>query len=123
MVPSPAQTRQKIERDLHDGAQQRLVSLVLQMRTAREAVPPEPGQLGADLEHITTGLTKPREELRDYAPGIHPSVLTEHGLGFALKTLTRRCPIPVALDIRTDGRLPEPIEVAAYYVVSEGLTN
>src|SRR6202008_3903967 len=100
-VTSADQTRQKIERDLHDGAQQRLVSLVLQLRTARAAVPPELGQLGADLEHITNGLTTALEELRDYARGIHPAVLTEHGLGFALKTLTRRCPIPVGLDIRT----------------------
>jgi signal transduction histidine kinase len=117
------QTRQKIERDLHDGAQQHLVSLVLQLRVAQTAVPPELGQLGADLERITAGLTDALDELREYARGIHPAVLTEHGLGSALKTLTRRCPIPVDLDMRTDGRLPEPIEVAAYYVVSEALTN
>jgi signal transduction histidine kinase len=123
IVATADQTRQKIERDLHDGAQQRLVSLALQLRAAQAAVPPELSQLGADLERVTAGLTDAMDELREYARGIHPAALTERGLGSALKTLARRCPIPVDLDIRTDGRLPEPIEVAAYYVVSEALTN
>ena len=123
LVATADQTRQKIERDLHDGAQQRLVSLALQLRAAQAAVPPELSQLGADLERVTAGLTDALDELREYARGIHPAVLTERGLGAALKTLARRCPIPVDLDIRTDGRLPEPIEVAGYYVVSEALTN
>jgi signal transduction histidine kinase len=123
VVATADQTRQQIERDLHDGAQQRLVSLALQLRMARAAVPPEFGPLGADLERVTAGLTDALEELREYARGIHPAVLTERGLGSALKTLARRCPIPVDLDLRTDGRLPEPVEVAAYYVVSEALTN
>ena len=117
------QTRQQIERDLHDGAQQQLVSLVLQLRMARAAVPPELPELGADLEHVTAGLTNALEDLQEYARGIHPAVLTERGLGSALKALARRCPIPVDLDLRTDGRLPEPVEVAAYYVVSGALTN
>jgi signal transduction histidine kinase len=117
------QTRQQIERDLHDGAQQRLVSLVLQLRAAQATVPPELVELGAELERVTAGLTNTLDELRDYARGIHPALLTERGLGYALKALARRCPIPVDLDIRTDGRLPEPIEVAAYFVVSEALTN
>jgi len=99
------------------------VSLVLRLRVAQAAVPPELSQLGADLERVTAGLTDALDELREYARGIHPAVLTERGLGSALKTLARRCPLPVDLDIRTDGRLPEPIEVAAYYVVSEALTN
>jgi signal transduction histidine kinase len=90
---------------------------------ARAAVPSELGQLGADLEQVTTGLTDALEELREYARGIHPAILTERGLGSALKALARRCLIPVDLDLRTDGRLPEPVEVAAYYVVSEALTN
>ena len=80
---------------------------------------PELSELGADLERVTAGLTDAQEELREYARGIHPAVLTERGLGSALKMLARRCPIPVDLDLRTDGRLPEPIEAAAYYVVSE----
>jgi len=123
IVATADHTRQKIERDLHDGAQQRLVSLALRLRMTQAAVPPELGQLGAELERVTAGLSDALDELREYARGIHPAVLTERGLGSALKALTRRCPIPVDLDIHTDGRLPEPIEVAAYYVVSEALTN
>ena len=123
LVAAADQTRQKIERDLHDGAQQRLVSLALQLRMAQAAVPPELPELGADLERVTAGLTTALDELREYARGIHPAALTERGLGSALRALARRCPIPVDLDIRADGRLPEPIEVAAYYVVSEALTN
>jgi signal transduction histidine kinase len=123
IVATADHTRQQIERDLHDGAQQRLVSLALQLRAAQAAVPPELSELGADLERVTAGLNDALEELREYARGIHPAILTERGLGSALKTLTRRCSIPVDLDIQTDGRLPEPTEVAAYYVVSEALTN
>ena len=123
LVAAADQTRQKIERDLHEGTQQRLVSLALQLRAAQAAVPPELGQLGADLERVAAGLTNAVDELREYARGIHPAILAGYGLGSALKTLARRCPIPVDLDIRTDRRLPEPVEVAAYYVVSEALTN
>jgi signal transduction histidine kinase len=123
IVATADQTRRKIERDLHDGAQQQLVSLALQLRAARAAVPPGLGQLDADLERVTAGLTGALEELREYARGIHPAVLAQHGLGFALKMLARRCPIPVDLDMQTDERLPELVEVAAYYVISEALTN
>jgi signal transduction histidine kinase len=90
---------------------------------AQAAVPPELPELGTDLERVTAGLTDALDELREYARGIHPAVLTERGLGPALKALARRCPIPVDLDIQADGRLPEPIEVAVYYVVAEALTN
>jgi signal transduction histidine kinase len=123
IVAAADQTRRQIERDLHDGAQQRLVSLALQLRAAQAAVPAELSELGADLERVTAGLTNAVDELREYARGIHPAVLTAGGLGSALKTLARRCPISVDVDVRTDGRLPEPVEVAAYYVVSEALTN
>ena len=94
MVATADHTRQKIERDLHDGAQQRLVSLALQLRMAQAAVPPELPELGTDLERVTAGLTDALDELREYARGIHPAVLTERGLGPALKALARRCPIP-----------------------------
>jgi signal transduction histidine kinase len=117
------ETRRRIERDLHDGAQQRLVSLALQLRTAQEAIPPGVGELGAELERVTTGLTSTLDELREYARGIHPTILTRAGLGPALESLARRCPIQVALDVRTKGRLPEQVEVGAYYIVSEALTN
>jgi signal transduction histidine kinase len=93
------------------------------LRAAQAAVPSELSELAGDLERVTAGLTDALEELREYARGIHPAMLTERGLGSALKTLARRCPIPADLDMQTDGRLPEPIEVAAYYVVSEALAN
>lgn len=87
-----------------------LVSLALQLRAAQVAVPPELSELGADLERVIAGLANAQDELREYARGIHPAILTEAGLGSALKALTRRCPIPVDLDTQADGRLPEPIE-------------
>jgi signal transduction histidine kinase len=123
VVASADETRRRIERDLHDGAQQRLVSLVLQLRAAQAAVPPEVGELGAELERVTAELTSTLDELREYARGIHPTILAEGGLGPALKSLARRCPIPVALDVRTEGRLPGQVEVGAYYIISEALTN
>jgi signal transduction histidine kinase len=123
IAASADETRRRIERDLHDGAQQRLVSLALQLRAAQAAVPPELGEISAELDRVTTGLTDALDELREYARGIHPALLTDHGLGPALRTLARRCPLPVDLDMRTNGRLPEPVEVCAYYVISEALTN
>jgi signal transduction histidine kinase len=85
IVATADHTRQKIERDLHDGAQQHLVSLALQLRMAQAAVPPELPELGTDLERVTAGLTDALDELREYARGIHPAVLTERGLGPALR--------------------------------------
>jgi signal transduction histidine kinase len=123
VVASADQVRRRIERDLHDGAQQRLVSLVLQLRAAQVAVPPELGELGVELERVTAGITSTLNELREYARGIHPAILADGGLGPALKSLARRCPIPVTIDVRTEARLPEQVEVAAYYIVSEALTN
>ena len=116
-------TRRRIERDLHDGAQQQLVSLALELRAAEEAVPPELGELRAELSRVVDGLTSVLDDLREIAHGIHPPILAEGGLGPALKTLARRSPMPVELDVRAKGRLPEPVEVTAYYVVSEALTN
>ena len=123
IVTTADETRRRIERDLHDGAQQRLVSLALQLRAAQAAVPPELGDLAAEFERAAVGLTDAVEELRALAQGIHPAVLAEGGLGPALKMLARRSSVPAKLEVRADGRLPEPIEVAAYYVVSEALTN
>jgi signal transduction histidine kinase len=123
IATSADETRRRIERDLHDGAQQQLVSLVLQLRAAQAAVPPELGEISAELDRVTTGLTDALDELREYARGIHPALLTDHGLGPALRTLARRCPLPVDLAMPTNGRLPEPVEVCAYYVISEALTN
>jgi signal transduction histidine kinase/CHASE3 domain sensor protein len=123
IVATADETRRRIERDLHDGAQQRLVTLALELRGAQAAVPPEFDQLKANLAEIAGGVTDVFHELREMARGIHPAILAEGGLGPALKTLARRSAVPVELDVRTDGRLPEPIEVGAYYVVSETLTN
>jgi signal transduction histidine kinase/uncharacterized protein YoaH (UPF0181 family) len=116
-------TRRRIERDLHDGAQQQLVSLALELRSAQAAIPAAFDEHRAELSHVIDGLTGVLDGLREIALGIHPAMLAEGGLEPALKTLARRSPIPVELDVRAEGRLPEPVEVAAYYVVSEALTN
>jgi signal transduction histidine kinase len=110
-------------RDLHDGAQQRFVSVVLRVRAAQAAVPPELREVAAELDDAANELTRAIEELRDFARGIHPASLSEGGLRPALRALVRHSAVPVALDLRTNGRLPEQVEVAAYYVVSEALTN
>jgi signal transduction histidine kinase len=121
IVATADQTRQRIERDLHDGAQQRLVSLALQLRAARAAAPP--GKLGAQLDLAVAEATGALDELRELARGIHPAILARGGLRPALKTLARRSPIPVNLDMRAEGQLPEHVEVSAYFVVAEALTN
>jgi signal transduction histidine kinase len=123
IVATADETRRRIERDLHDGAQQRLVSLVLQLRAVQAVVPAEVKTLDAELDRVAAGLTNTLEELREFARGIHPGILAERGLGAALKTLARRSAVPVVLDVRVDARLSEAIEVGAYYVVSEALTN
>ena len=123
IVAAGDQARRRIERDLHDGAQQQLVSLVLRLRAAQAAVPPDLGELTTELESLASGLNGALEELRDTARGIHPAVLAQGGLGRALKMLARRCPVPVDLDVRADGRLPDQVEVSAYYLVAEALTN
>jgi signal transduction histidine kinase/uncharacterized protein YoaH (UPF0181 family) len=122
IVAAADATRRQIERELHAGAQQRLVSLALQLRAAQADVPPG-GELAAELDQVAGGLTGVLEELREFARGIHPAILADGGLGPALRTLARRCPIPVSLDAPARGRLPEPVEVCAYYVVSEALAN
>lgn len=120
IVATADATRQRIERDIHDGAQQQLVSLGFELRGAQAAAPPEHR---AELSRIAEGLTSVLEELREISHGIHPAILAEGGLGPALKTLAHRSAIPVELEVRAEGRLPERVEVAAYYVVSEALTN
>ncbi|WP_343977501.1 AAA family ATPase [Pseudonocardia aurantiaca] len=123
IVAAADQTRRRTERDLHDGAQQRLVSLALQLRAARAAVPPELDALAAKLDELAAEATGALDELREIARGIHPAILAEGGLRPALRTLARRSPIPVDLDMRAEGRLNEHVEVSAYYVVAEALTN
>ncbi len=123
IVATADATRRRIERDLHDGAQQRLVSLALRLRAARAAVPPDLGELATELDSLGEGLNSALDEVREIARGIHPAVLAEGGLRAALGALARRSPIPVDLDMRAEGRLPEHAEVSAYYVVAEALTN
>ena len=122
IVATTDQTRRRIERDLHDGAQQRLVSLALQLREAQAALPAA-GELAQRLEGAVAEVNGVLEELREIARGIHPAVLTEGGLRPALRALARRSAVPVSLDVQVAGRLPEPVEIAAYYAVSEALTN
>jgi signal transduction histidine kinase len=123
IVATADDTRRRIERDLHDGAQQRLVSLALKVRGVKAGVPPGFGELEAELAEVAGAIIEVLDDLREMARGIHPAILVEGGLGPALKALARRSAVLVELDVRTEGRLPEPIEVAAYFVVSEALTN
>jgi signal transduction histidine kinase len=123
IVAAADATRRRIGRDLHDGTQQRLVSLGLELRVAQTTVPSELPELRAQISEIANELTGAIEELREIARGIHPAILSEGGLGAALRTLARRTAIPVEVDIRTETRPADRIEVAAYYVASEALTN
>ncbi len=123
IVAAADEARRRIERDLHDGAQQRLVTLALRLREIQATAPPGAGDLVRRLDGVAAGLETALDELREIARGIHPAVLAEGGLGPALRTLARRCPVPVELDVQVPGRLPGPLEIAAYYVVSEALTN
>ena len=115
--------RRRLERDLHDGAQQRLVSLALTLRMAREKLDAEPSEAGRLLDRSRDELDEALKELRELAHGIHPAVLSDRGLGAAIDTLARRAPLPVAVGELPSERLPEQIELAAYFVVSEALTN
>ncbi|HEY2078456.1 MAG TPA: GAF domain-containing protein [Streptosporangiaceae bacterium] len=123
IVATADATRRRIERNLHDGAQQRLVCLALDLRAAEAAAPPGTGVEVQQLEPIATGLDDVLDELREIARGLHPAILTEGGLQPALKTVARRSAVPVRLDIQIEARLPEPVEIAAYYTVCEALTN
>ncbi|MET0886331.1 MAG: GAF domain-containing protein, partial [Mycetocola sp.] len=115
--------RRRFERNLHDGAQQRLVSLGLQLRIAEAGVPPELPALADQISDAIAGLTGVSDDLQEISRGIHPAILSKGGLGPAIKTLARRSAIPVELHLAVDRRLPECAEVAAYYTVAEALTN
>jgi PAS domain S-box-containing protein len=123
IVAASDETRRQIERDLHDGTQQRLVSLGLAVRAAEADLPPERDDLRTQLSGVATGLVAAVEDLQEISRGIHPAILSKGGLGPALQALAHRSAIPVDLDIATDMRLEEPIEVAAYFVASEALAN
>jgi signal transduction histidine kinase/HAMP domain-containing protein len=123
VVAAADETRRRIERDLHDGVQQRLVSLGLELRNAEATLPGGLAEAHARIQQIVRGLTAALDELRAMSRGIHPAVLSVGGLGTALRTLARRSPVPVELDLEGAVHLPQRVEVAAYYVVSEALTN
>jgi PAS domain S-box-containing protein len=123
IVAASDEARRRIERDIHDGAQQRLVALGLALRAAEADIPAEREDLRTEVSRVAIGLADAVEDLQELSRGIHPTILSKGGLAPALRTLAHRSPIPVALEVGTEVRLPEPIEVAAYYVVSEALAN
>ncbi|MDT5187408.1 MAG: hypothetical protein QOI29_5566 [Mycobacterium sp.] len=123
IVAAADHTRRRIERDLHDGAQQRLVSLGLELRTVEAGVPRDLLPLKARISDLVTTVTGISEDLQELSRGIHPAILSKGGLGPAIKVLARRSATPVELLLGIHRRLPDPVEVAAYYVVAEALTN
>jgi signal transduction histidine kinase len=122
IVSASDETRRRIERDLHDGIQQRLVSLGLELREAQYAIEERPREAEERIDAVADGLTRALDDLREISRGIHPAVLAA-GLAPALKALARRSPLPVELDVGLLEPVPEPIGVAIYYVVSEAFTN
>ena len=123
IVAAADEGRRRLERDLHDGAQQRLVALGLQLRLAEASVPPDLHALGDHIGDIASELTGVTVDLQEISRGIHPAILSKGGIGPAIKTLVRRSAVPVTLELTIDRRLPDSVEVGAYYVVSEALTN
>ena len=122
VVAAADEARRTIERNLHDGTQQRLVTLAFELRQAAD-MSLEPSQFGDLLSRMTAELVNVLEELREISHGVHPAVLSQAGLRPALRSLARRAAVPVTLSVEVPGRLPEPVEVAAYYVVCEALAN
>ncbi|MEV6925599.1 DUF4118 domain-containing protein [Dactylosporangium sp. NPDC051485] len=121
IVAAADEARRRIERDLHDGAQQRLISVGLELRAAGDCTSLE--QVKVQVSEVATEIKSIHENLREISRGIHPTILTTGGLELALRSLARRSAVPVDLDIRLDRRLSSSVEVAAYYIVSESLTN
>jgi signal transduction histidine kinase len=123
IVAAGDEARRRIERNLHDGIQQRLVTLALELRLVESSVPDEAAELNRRLTDLNTGLLDAVDDLREIARGIHPAILYRGGLVPALKALARRSAVPVDLDLEVQSRLPPSVEVAAYYAVAEALTN
>jgi signal transduction histidine kinase len=123
VVAAADETRRRIERDLHDGAQQQLVTLALELRAAAGRASADTAVMKADVARFADRLTSVIDELREMSRGIHPAILTEGGLAPAVDALARRSTVPVELEVRVERRFPDAIEVAAYYVISEALTN
>jgi signal transduction histidine kinase len=123
LVATADAERKKLERNLHDGAQQRLVSISISLRLAQAKLQAAPADAGALLGAAAEELALALVELRELARGIHPAVLTDRGLAPALSALADRAPLPVLIESELDVRLPSVVEAAAYYVVAESLTN
>ena len=122
LVKAGDEQRRRLERNLHDGAQQRFVSVVLTLRLARDRLATDPAVTAGLLEQVARELDAGLEELREIARGLHPAILSDHGLRHALETLADRLPIPVSIEVPAE-RLPEHLEATAYYIVSEAMTN
>ncbi|WP_330186159.1 DUF4118 domain-containing protein [Dactylosporangium sp. AC04546] len=123
IIAAGDQARRRIERDLHDGAQQQLVALCLRLRMIEASLPVGLDPVRAELSQVVDTVTSIFQDLQELSRGIHPAVLSKGGLGPALKTLARRSPTPVDISLTVDRKVPEPVEVCTYYVVSEALTN
>jgi signal transduction histidine kinase len=123
LVEAGAAERRRIERDLHDGAQQRLISIAMSLGLVEARLPVDPGSAAPIVREAREALGLALSELRELSQGIYPSILSERGLAAALDELARGAAVPVALDVRLPGRLPAPVEAAAYFVVSEALAN
>jgi signal transduction histidine kinase len=120
IVAAADEERRRIERNLHDGAQQRLVAMTLELRTAQRGASEA---VAARIERVVDGLNEVLDDVREISRGLHPVILTRAGLRPALEALARRAPMPVELEVEVEGRLPETIEIAVYYAVSEALAN
>jgi signal transduction histidine kinase len=124
LVAAQDEERRRLERELHDGAQQRITAIGVTLRLAGGMVRPEADpRLGTRLDQASEQITLALSELREFARGIHPAILTERGLGPALESLAERSTVPATVHAELDGRLPAPVEAAAYFVVSEALAN
>ena len=123
LVTTQDEERRRLERNLHDGAQQRLVAVTLMIRTARARLGVEEPTTGAALDRAGEQLQQAIEELRVLARGIHPVILTERGIGPAVQSLAERSPVPVVVETALENRLPAAVEASLYYVVAEALTN
>jgi signal transduction histidine kinase len=123
VVAASDEARRRVERDLHDGTQQRLVALGLEMRGIEAAIPHEFNDVRVQVAHTAKALEEAVAELQELSRGLHPAILAKGGLEPALMVLARRSPVPVELDVSLDERLPQRCEITVYYVVSEALTN
>jgi signal transduction histidine kinase len=120
IVVAADEARRRIERDLHDGVQQRLVTQAMMLSGIRDRVPAD---IRADVDEVRDDLAATRQELRDLCQGVHPAILVEAGLRAAIRALARRSRLPVRVQLQAGGRFPAPCEVTAYYVAAEAFTN